>query len=234
MGPEARSTIIQDLLPGAFPLSTRARGTPVSASERRSARQHARGLQRQRERRRRQLSVAIWVAGAVAIAAVIAVLVLRSSQSQPGRAAAIQGQQHIGKNEQHVAYNTKPATSGPHWSIGGEAPVNWGISKEPIPDEAMIHNLEHGGIAIQYNCGAECPELVSALENFYTNYTSNSANRLPLYPSSTKIVVAPYPDMSTKIALTAWGRIDTMDGYDQERITKFVDAFRDKGPEKVP
>jgi Protein of unknown function (DUF3105) len=145
----------------------------------------------------------------------------------------LQGNQHISEGEQHVAYNTKPATSGPHWSIAGRAPADWGIAKEPIPDEAMIHNLEHGGIAIQYNC-RECPELVSALEDFYQRYTSSPSNRLPLYPGSTKIIVAPYYDMTSRIALTAWGRIDTLDNYDEERITKFIEAFRDKGPEKVP
>jgi len=214
-------------------LSSRTRGTPVTANERRNARQHARGLQRQREIRRRQIRIAIWAGLAVAVAAVVAVLVLRGSQSQPGRTVPLQGNQHIGEGEQHVVYNTKPATSGPHWSIGGRAPAPWGISKEPIPDEGMIHNLEHGGIAIQYNC-RECPELVTALEDFYQRYTSNPANRLPLYPGSTKIVVAPYYDMTSRIALTAWGRIDTLDNYDEERMTRFIDAFRDKGPEKVP
>ena len=36
-----------------------------------------------------------------------------------------------------MAYNTKPATSGPHWNLAGEAPVPWGIYKDPIPDEAF-------------------------------------------------------------------------------------------------
>lgn len=214
-------------------MSSRTRGTPVTAAERRNARQHARGLQRQREVRRRQVRLALWIGIAVAVAVVVGVFALRGSQSQPGRSASIQGTQHIGKEEQHVVYNTKPATSGPHWSIGGEAPVSWGISKQPLPDEAMVHNLEHGGIAIQYNC-RECPELVSAIEDFYTRYSTNPSNRLPLYPGSTKIVVAPYYDMSTRIAVTAWGRIDIMDNFDEERITRFIDAYRDKGPEKVP
>jgi Protein of unknown function (DUF3105) len=205
----------------------------VTAVERRNARQHARGLQRQREIRRRQIRIGIAVAIAVALVAVVGFMIVRGSQGQPGRAVPLQGNQHIGEGEQHVAYNTKPATSGPHWSIAGRAPVSWGISKEPIPDEALIHNLEHGGIGIHYNC-RECPELISALEDYYQRYTSNTANRLPLYPGSTKVVVAPYYDMPSRITLTAWGRIDTLDNFDEDRITRFVEAFRDKGPEKVP
>jgi hypothetical protein len=205
----------------------------VTAVERRNARQHARGMQRQREIRRRQIRMGIGAALAVAIVAVVGIMVVRASQGQPGRAVPLQGNQHIGEGEQHVAYNTKPATSGPHWSIAARAPAPWGISKEPLVDEALIHNLEHGGIGIHYNC-RECPELVTALEDFYQRYSSNPANRLPLYPGSTKLIVSPYYDMPSRIALTAWGRIDTLDNFDEERIRRFVDAFRDKGPEKVP
>lgn len=177
----------------------------------------------------------LWVGLGVAILAVIGVIVLRSNQTagQPGRGVVNQGTQHVGKGQEHTAYNSKPATSGPHWSISEEAPVPWGIYKDPIPDEAMVHNLEHGGIAIQYNC-RDCPDLAEKLAEFYRQYTSAPVNRLPLYPQSTKIVIAPYYDMSTRIALTAWNRIDAFDTYDEDRITRFVDAWRDKGPEKIP
>ena len=175
----------------------------------------------------------MWIGIAVAVAGVVAFLVLRGSQNQPGRAVALQGNTNIGKGEQHPAYSTKPATSGPHWNIGGEAPVDWGVYKEPIPDEAMVHNLEHGGIAIQYNC-RDCPDLVAQLEGFYSRYTTDPSHRLPLYPSSTKLVVAPYYDMTTRIALTAWCRIDSMDTFDEERALRFIEAYRDKGPEKTP
>jgi hypothetical protein len=109
--------------------------------------------------------------------------------------------------------------------------VPWGIYKDPIPDEAQVHNLEHGGVMIQYNC-RDCPELVTQLEGFFSRYTA--ARPLPRYPQSAKIVVAPYDGMSSRIALTAWGRIDALEAYDEERITRFVDAYRDNGPEAVP
>jgi hypothetical protein len=99
----------------------------------------------------------------------------------------------------------------------------------PIPDEAQIHNLEHGGIMVQRSC--DCPELVAQLQEFYSRWTP--AHRLPSYPQSSKIVIAPYPGMQSRIALTAWGRIDTLDAYDEERIVRFIEAFRDHGPEAV-
>jgi len=204
---------------------------PPKAGNRRSARLHAREQQRRREVRRRNLQTAIFVGIGVLAVVGIGFFLVFTAQSAPGRAVPNQGQTHIDKGQAHVAYNSKPPTSGPHWNIAGEAPVAWGIYDRPIPDEAQIHDLEHGGIMIQYNC-SDCPELVSQLKDLYDRYTAS--NKLPLFPNSTKIVIAPYPDMSTRIAVTAWNRIDTMDKFDEERIVKFLNAWRDKGPEVTP
>jgi len=173
----------------------------------------------------------IGAAAAVLVVVGIALFVVNRASAQPGRPVPNQGQTHIDKGQQHVAYNSKPPTSGPHWNLAGEAPVNWGIYTDPIPDEAQIHNLEHGGIMIQYNC-SDCPELVAQLKDFYDRYVPT--HKLPLFQNSSKIVIAPYPDMPNRIALTAWTRIDTFDNFDEERITKFIDAWRDKGPEITP
>jgi hypothetical protein len=200
-------------------------------SQRRQARLHAREAQRQRAKSQTVRNrIIIGVVAVVAVAAVV-FFVTRQVDNQPGKFVAIQGQTHIEKGTAHVAYNSTPPTSGPHWNIGGEAPVAWGIYKEPIPDEAQIHNLEHGGVAIQYNC-RDCPDLVAQIENFYNTWTPQ--HRLALFPASTKVIVAPYPNMTTRIALTAWGRIDTMDSWDEERAVKFIEAWRNKGPEAAP
>jgi hypothetical protein len=143
----------------------------------------------------------------------------------------LQGADHVAKGDPHAPYNSQPPTSGPHWSILGEAPVPWGIYRERIPDEAQVHNLEHGGVIMSYRC-ADCPALVAQLEGLYERYVA--ANPLPRYPASSKLLVAPYPDMPTRIALTAWGRIDAFEDYDEARILRFIAAFRDNGPEAVP
>lgn len=149
----------------------------------------------------------------------------------PGREVPIQGADHVAKGAPHEPYTTTPPTSGPHWSILGEGPVPWGVYRVQVPDEAQVHNLEHGGVIISYSC-ADCPDLVQQLEDLYARYTA--ANRLPLYPGSTKLVVAPYSGLPHRIALTAWGRIDELDAYDEARILRFVEAYRDNGPEAVP
>jgi len=40
------------------------------------------------------------------------------------------------------------------------------------------------------------------------------------------VVLAPYPPMKPKIALTAWSRIDAFDDFDERRIVRFIEAYR--------
>jgi hypothetical protein len=69
---------------------------------------------------------------------------------QPGKEVESLGNEHIASiDAPHKPYNTDPPTSGPH--VGSLAP--WGVSQEPIPDELQVHNLEDGGVAIQYGSG---------------------------------------------------------------------------------
>ncbi|HZT07452.1 MAG TPA: DUF3105 domain-containing protein [Chloroflexota bacterium] len=206
------------------------RTAPAKVNSRRAARMHAREQQRQRETRKKYTQMVIWSVVAIAVIAAVSFIVVKSVQAQPGKPVPNQGQTHIDKGAAHVAYNSKPPTSGPHWNIAGEAPVDWGIYDTQIPDEAQVHNLEHGGIMIQYDC--DCPDLVAQLKDFYNRYVPT--HKLPLFPNSSKIVIAPYKGLPAKITLTAWTRIDTMDDYDEARITRFIEAWRDKGPEAAP
>jgi len=66
--------------------------------------------------------------------------------NKPGEAVEVMGANHVQEGMSHGGYNSMPATSGPHY--GREA--EWGIHAEAVPDELTVHNLEHGGIAIQY------------------------------------------------------------------------------------
>jgi hypothetical protein len=152
---------------------------------------------------------------------------------KPGRAVETLGNEHVqSPSSPHVPYNTSPPTSGPHlqWV------AKWGVSKSPILRELQVHNLEDGGVVIQYKCDAGCPDLVAKLEGLAAKYAEKAeADRKtmappkdPRFPVRSKydhLIVAPYPDMANQIALTAWGRIDTFDGYDEARIVKFIEAF---------
>ena len=128
----------------------------------------------------------------------------------------LQGNDHIASiKAPHVAYNSNPPTSGPH--VGNLA--RWGIHRAPVPKELQVHNLEDGGVIIQYNC-QNCPDVVSKLKKIAKGYN--------------RILLAPYPNMDERFALTAWGKIDTFSEFSEGRIIRFIEAYIgiDHHPEK--
>jgi hypothetical protein len=78
----------------------------------------------------------------------------------PGKELPDLGNAHLQRlGDSHAPYNSEPPTSGPH--MPGIAP--WGFYDKPIPKEYQVHNLEDGGVLIQYNCPKGCPDLINKL-----------------------------------------------------------------------
>jgi hypothetical protein len=48
-----------------------------------------------------------------------------------------------------------------------------------------------------------------------------------------RVIVIPRVNMDSRIALTAWGRIEKLDSVDGERIKAFIKAFHNRGPEQT-
>jgi len=126
------------------------------------------------------------------------------------------GQSHVPSTASST-YNSVPPTSGDHFA----SQTNWGIHKEEIPIGYQIHNLEHGGILMQYRPDIDTDTL-DKLKALGENY------------DWTKLILAPYSGLDAKIALTAWTYLDTFDDFDEARIRSFIEAYRNKGPENVP
>ena len=156
---------------------------------------------------RRQKTILL-VLAAVVVASVVGYFAYRAAADLPGMKMPDQGNRHIAsETTPHEAYNSDPPTSGPH--LPYIAP--WGVHTRPISKELQVHNLEDGGVVVQYNC--ECPDIVERLKKIVTAYDRY-------------VVLAPYPEMKTRIALTAWTRIETMDTLDEARVRRFIDAYR--------
>jgi uncharacterized protein DUF3105 len=154
------------------------------------------------------LKVGATIAVVVVVAAVIGWFAYRAAADLPGERFADLGNDHIQTaSDPHVAYNSDPPTSGPH--LPYIAP--WGVHTRPIPLELQVHNLEDGGVVVQYSC--TCPELVDKLRAIVTKYDKH-------------VILAPYPGMKSKIALTAWTRLDRLEEFDEKRITRFIESYR--------
>ena len=167
--------------------------------------------QRQAERRtnratrRRRWAAAVVVL--VVVAGTVGYFAYRAAADLPGTKASDQGNRHVQNSESHEPYNTDPPTSGPH--LPYIAP--WGVHTRPVQLELQVHNLEDGGVVVQYNC--ECSELVDQLKKIVQSYDK-------------QFILAPYPSMKPRIALTAWTRIDAFENFDERRIRRFIDAYR--------
>ena len=189
----------------------RGRLTPTQARAARRAR---------RQTRRRLIRFgAFLLVGGIALLFIVALFASnlislfparRNIPDGPWERVSDMGAEHIAFDAAHESYNSVPATSGPHYSILGIAPTRWGVHDEPLRDEMLVHNLEHGGVGIHYNCPEGCDGLVDMLA--------------ALARRAEEVVMSPYPGMDSTIALTAWNFIDKFDEFDKDRIELFVNS----------
>jgi hypothetical protein len=164
--------------------------------------------QRRGHRARRRWTKGAAVAGVVVIAVVVGYFAYRAQADLPGQKFSDQGNLHVQTvNDPHEPYNSTPPTSGPH--LPYIAP--WGVHTKPIVNELQVHNLEDGGVMVQYNC--ECPDLAEKLAGIVRRHDRY-------------VVLAPYPTMKSRIALTAWTRLEVLDEFDAARIERFIKAYR--------
>jgi hypothetical protein len=149
-------------------------------------------------------------------------------QAYPGLSA-----KHLGSPDAKVKYNSFPPSSGPHF----QTPAPWGIYDDPIKQTILVHNLEHGGVIIQY--GDVGSDAVSELRSFYQDDPYG-------------LVVAPYAKLGKKFALTAWnepvypsggdsgfkdtdpgkGYVLTCTKFDSKTFAEFRDTRRNKAGER--
>ncbi len=144
------------------------------------------------------------------------------SQDGPGKKMPDRGQQHIQVGTT-IPYQEYPPTSGSHWPVV----ARWGVYTEPIPDEVLVHNLEHGGIVLVYNCTTPCADVVRQMPEIYESMPKSKFGHV-------KVVIAPNPRIKTRFALLAWTRLDEFEQLERGRVLRFVQAWQDKGPEDVP
>lgn len=159
------------------------------------------------------------VAGVVLVGLIVLGALLISSGPKDQTTVSsfpIQGNQHVKPGDPHPAYNSNPPTSGWHYAD----PAPWGVSESEIPDEQAIHNLEHGGIWLTYGPSLDS-ETVNKLRELVKSYRS-------------KVLLTPRAKNDFKMAAAAWGKLDTMDSFEEGRIRAFIGQFINQGPEKVP
>jgi hypothetical protein len=179
------------------------------------------------------------VSGALALVAVGALLASEGGGVSPDPTAALEragctyrvvkaarAGQHVNNVNAQPSWNTFPPSSGPHYP----SPAVWDFYTAPVPLMQAVHNVEHGGIAIEW--GSKVPKAeIDKIARFY-NESPNAMLAFPL------------PKLGNKIALVAWtqtpseergqGRVALCTRFDRSAFKAFRDAFRGKGPERFP
>lgn len=183
----------------------------------RAAKAEALAAQRKKEIRERIIRRAVMV-GLLGLA--VWFLILRNVTPQEINGHPINNFSTAGAN-QHVsgtvAYEDSPPVSGEH----APRPAPCGVHGQPIPNEAMVHTLEHGSIGLLYKPDLEL-EQIRQLEAIVGNYDDHMFSM-------------PYlGEMDVPITVAAWGHTMELDEVEEDSIEQFVDEFRNGGdaPEK--
>jgi hypothetical protein len=135
-----------------------------------------------------------------------------------------QGPRHVEELPPNFEYNSTPATSGFH--LGSTAV--WNIYDRPVPEINVVHNLEHGGVVVQYG-----PDVPPAQVQQIADWYADDPNGM---------IVAPLAEdaparLDDRIVLTAWRRMATCSAFDEESFSDFRDDYRGptgNAPEEVP
>ncbi len=122
-----------------------------------------------------------------------------------------------------ISYAYNPPSSGPHYP----SPTNWGFYKQAVPAGTWVHNLEHGGIVVLYQCSGTCTDVQAQLQTLYSQLPTESQFQ------ERKVVITPYPNLDHRLRIQAWGWTMPLDTVDTQAIDAFYNEHVDKGPEQV-
>ena len=122
---------------------------------------------------------------------------------------------HIKANQQPDNWNSNPPTSGHHV----DSTIAGGVYDSQQDERAIVHNLEHGYVVIQYKGIPE--DQVNQLREFVRDR------------SGSKLVLAPYSGLERDgVALTAWQNLETMQRVNLDVVKAFVDDYMVPGGAK--
>jgi hypothetical protein len=177
------------------------------------------------EKRRRQRAL-LWTGAVVVVVALLVGVIVWQGGShddkvdakalaagrQAGGCGDVQqfaqaGRTHIPASQQPKNWNSNPPTSGDHLAT----PLQAGVYDAEQDERAVVHNLEHGYVVIQYK-----------------NLPSDQVTQLRKYVQDRggKLVLNPYSGLPADgVALTAWQHLETCQRVNLDVVKAFVHDF---------
>lgn len=130
------------------------------------------------------------------------------TRSDPGR---------VNQHAQNTSFELEPPSGGIH---DGSAATAGAYSEENRPsDGQIVHALEHGFIALWYR--PDIGDSLDALEAIREDFRGD-------------VLLLPRPTLETPVAATAWHRRLLCEDVEEANLRRFVERYRNKGPERVP
>ena len=151
------------------------------------------------------------VAGVAVVGVVVAAVVTSGTPRQDRDSITVAGEQTFDDlTANHVTgtvdYPQTPPVGGDHAAVW----MNCGVYTEPVPTENAVHALEHGAVWFAYDPEQVDDAQVEALRDLAPDTYS---------------VVAPWPDLDTPMAVSAWGAQLTFDDVDDPAVGDFVTKY---------
>lgn len=115
----------------------------------------------------------------------------------------------------NIEYPDPPPVGGPHNPCWG----TWGVHAEPLPDDNWVHNLEHGGVILLYNCTEDCSADIAELADFVGSHR--------------RTLLTEYDVLPHRYAAVAWGYRIQMDTLDIGVLDAFYALHFDEAPESI-
>jgi hypothetical protein len=128
-----------------------------------------------------------------------------------------------------IDFAHNPPATGTHYLVWAA----WNVTYDPPLDRGYyVHNAEHGGVVLLYNCPEGCPDEVEALQAFVESLPDDPHCEPPLR-TRTIISADPLLPKDVRIAAVAWGYVYTASCVDALALRGFYDEHYGKSYENT-
>lgn len=137
---------------------------------------------------------------------------------RPGVEQADKGRKHVAAGAAKYG-GPEPPTSGDHTTH-----IPWQAYDQEVPDENIIHNMEHGGVYISYQPDLPADQ-IAKIKGLFSKPFSNEKF------TPTKAVVAPRSTNGSPIIMSSWNRNMKFESFDEAKMMEYYLRNVAKAPE---
>ncbi len=137
-----------------------------------------------------------------------------------------------------IEWSTNPPVTGSHWDNWAK----WDRHYSSLARGFYVHNTEHGGVVLLYNCPDGCIDVVASMIEIVRNFPTDPQRPDPpnpyancVAPVRNRLLVAADPLLppGVQVAAVAWTTSYTASCFNADEVKSFVNANYEHGTEDV-